>query len=558
MEDAPPGRGDDDIDAPATHPDASRSDEPSSQARSTSEVWARRVFWLAVVVAVPVIRYLGRHQWFFLDEWDFLAARRLSDPQALFEPHSEHWTTLPIVVYRVLYRITGLNHYWPYQAVAIASHLGVVILVRATMIRVRTDPWLATALAVLLLFLGSGQSNITWGFQITFTGALLLGLAQMLLADHDGAFDRRDGLALLCGLGAIMCSGVGVSMVIGVGVAVLVRRGWRMALVQTAPLGIVYAAWYLIAEPSNATAQRATMRTTATYARDMVTNTFVQLGQSWLWAVALTVAVAAGAVVAVQRRHARTPADGARLVAQVPPLVLGTLVGAAAFVVSTSVGRSTVASLAPPTVDRYVYVVAVLTLPALGMALSPLVRGHIWVRATVVVFLLVGLPGNIADLRPQGDDLFLSGDAATWSQVAALAAEGGYPPSAQPNDFLAPEVTMGWLQAAVADGRMPTAATVDPRLRAVVDLNTSIANEPAPRKEPCRRRPITKALTASRGQQLRIRGSQATVIVPSLGGPLASRTFYGEEEVVLTVLRGPLHLRLTVPPGADDTFLVCN
>ena len=64
----------------------------------------------------------------------------------------------------------------------------------------------------------------------------MFGLVQLLLADHEGPIDRRDWLALLAGLAALMCSGVAIAMVLVVGIAMLLRRGWRIALLQTVPL----------------------------------------------------------------------------------------------------------------------------------------------------------------------------------------------------------------------------------------------------------------------------------------------------------------------------------
>ena len=42
----------------------------------------------------------------------------------------------------------------------------------------------------------------------------------------------------------LLCSGVAVTMVIVVGIAMLLRRGWRIALLHTAPLGAAYLLWW--------------------------------------------------------------------------------------------------------------------------------------------------------------------------------------------------------------------------------------------------------------------------------------------------------------------------
>ena len=58
------------------------------------------VFAVVVVVALPVLLYLGRDRWFRYDEWDFLASGDATSLHDLFEPHSVHWSTLPVLEYR--------------------------------------------------------------------------------------------------------------------------------------------------------------------------------------------------------------------------------------------------------------------------------------------------------------------------------------------------------------------------------------------------------------------------------------------------------------------------
>ena len=49
----------------------------------------------------------------------FSPAGRATDLGDLLRPHNEHWSTLPILVYRVLWQLFGLRTYVPYQLVAL-------------------------------------------------------------------------------------------------------------------------------------------------------------------------------------------------------------------------------------------------------------------------------------------------------------------------------------------------------------------------------------------------------------------------------------------------------
>ena len=69
------------------------------------------------IVAAAFLLYmlLARDQWFFQDDWDFIANRDGGSFRDLMRPHNVHWSTLPIVVYRGLFQIFGLNTYRPYM-----------------------------------------------------------------------------------------------------------------------------------------------------------------------------------------------------------------------------------------------------------------------------------------------------------------------------------------------------------------------------------------------------------------------------------------------------------
>ena len=126
----------------------------------------------AAVVAVAFVLYLvlGRHQYFYLDEWDFVVDRIPAGLDDLLRPHNEHWSTLPILAYRGLYGLFGLRTYVPYQLVSIVLHLTVAVLLLVVMRRAGVGPWIATAAASLFVLFGAGSQDIVWAFQMALTG----------------------------------------------------------------------------------------------------------------------------------------------------------------------------------------------------------------------------------------------------------------------------------------------------------------------------------------------------------------------------------------------------
>ena len=332
------------------------------------------VFVVAVVVALPLYLVRGHDQWFFLDDWDFLVTRQLTSVHDLLAPHNEHWSTLPIIVYRVLWRLVGLRSYVPYQLVLVPLHLTAAVLLRRVMRRAGVGSWVATAAAGLFVFLGSGRQDIVWAFQIGFVGSLVCGLAQLLWVDHDGPVDRRDAVGLGFGVVGLLCSGVAVTMTVVVGVAVLIRRGLRPALLQTVPLGALYGTWYITyghdghAQETQQLRRlglhvqlgRPSLLAAACFVGTGFENAFGQIAQVPGVGVLLAALLAVGLVIA----WGRIPLQQLRSQAAAPAALL---LGSVVFLSVAAYGR---AGFGPQFArqSRYVHLVTAMVLPALAVA----------------------------------------------------------------------------------------------------------------------------------------------------------------------------------------------
>jgi hypothetical protein len=350
-----------------------------------------------VAVAFVLYLVLGRHQYFYLDEWDFVVDRIPAGLGDLLRPHNEHWTTLPILAYRGLYRLFGLRTYVPYQVVSVVLHLTVSVLLFAVIRRAGVRPWVATAAAALFVLFGAGSQDIVWAFQMAFTASLAFGLAHLLLADHDGPVNRRDWLGLVAGLAGLMCSGVAVTMVVVVGLAMLLRRGWRVALLHTAPLAAIYCAWWLAEARGVYGATRTTydLWAIARFVGTGIGSTFAALGQLPGAGIALGLLLVVGLVAAWQGLDRAT----LRKRAAVPGALL---VGVPVFFVITGVGRISAWGIAFASQGRYLHVAAALSLPAVAVAADAVTRRWRVAVPLVMALLLVGIPGNVealADFR---------------------------------------------------------------------------------------------------------------------------------------------------------------
>ncbi len=500
--------------------------------RSASARAAGWVFVAALVVAFPLYLWRGNEQWFFLDEWDYLAARSLSISD-LLRPHNEHWTTLPIVVYRVLWRFVGLRSYVPYQVIIVALQLGAAVLLRRIMRRAGVGPWVATTAASIFLFLGSGRQNIIWAFQIGFVGALVCGLAHLILSDHDGPPDRRDAFGIAIGAVGLLCSGVAVTMVIVVGLAVLIRRGWWAALVNTLPLAAIYAVWYAAYGADAKTSVTGRISAVGEFVTTGIGTAFAEIGHLPFVGLLLGALLVVGLVMA----WTQGPLTRVRRRAAVPAAML---VGAVVFLVIAGYGRAAFLGTDAARASRYVHIVAALVLPAIAVAADALVRRSRLLVPIVFVLLLVGIPGNISEIRPTGFDRYGLGDQTIMNLVRSPFARQ-VPRSLRPY-AQAHEVTMGWLLDGARSGRIPRQSDLPPDDIARATLRL-VLHQSTARVAASGCVSVTAPLTESveRGDVLVFRGLGLATRTPLADGrPSTPVVFLSRSGSTIRVEAGPL------------------
>ncbi|MFN2556865.1 MAG: hypothetical protein ABR592_08325 [Nitriliruptorales bacterium] len=346
--------------------------------------WALGVHVLTLVVGLVVLVVASRGHWFVIDEWGFLTDRRLDDVRGLFAPHQEHWSTLPIVLWRALFAVVGLHSYWPYQLVALGVHLGVAHLLWRLQRRAQVAPGLAIATSGLFVVFGAGAENILNAFAMTFDASVLLGLGHVLLVDHPGSaagaggwgppgsaagaggwgsqgrFDRRDAWGQVLALAGLMTSGVALSMVAVAGLTALLRRGWRAAAVTVGPPATAFTLWLWLMGRSSLGALWA-------WAPGRI-PAFVWHGLTTTFDAATSVrGVGVGAMVALAVWLVRHRGELRDRLAATCACLLGTVI----FFGILGIGRSML-SLPHAETSRYLYVAGALLIPAVGAALSDL------------------------------------------------------------------------------------------------------------------------------------------------------------------------------------------
>src|SRR5690242_7304714 len=144
---------------------------------------ARVALWVMVVAAGAWLLFRDRHLWFGGDDWFILLDRSVrphTGQLGVFDAFNEHWTTLPILMFRGLYAVFGISTYWPYLVVLVLVHLTIVVLLWEVMVRAAIDPWLAMGFTALTAIAGVGFENLTNVWQVPLILPLALGLGALL------------------------------------------------------------------------------------------------------------------------------------------------------------------------------------------------------------------------------------------------------------------------------------------------------------------------------------------------------------------------------------------
>jgi hypothetical protein len=190
--------------------------------------------------AGAVLLYLARSMTFWQDEWGVILFR--GSGLDVLRPINEHWSTIPLLLYRATFGLVGLHSYLPYVAQVIALHLVAVAAV-FVLARHRNGPLIATLACLPLLLLGSGSENLFWAYQTGFVGSVAFGLWALVLLDRSG---RRAtvGAAILL-LAAVMSSGMGLGFLVAAFGRTILDPAARSRAVALLLPGAAYAVWYL-------------------------------------------------------------------------------------------------------------------------------------------------------------------------------------------------------------------------------------------------------------------------------------------------------------------------
>jgi len=532
---------------------------------------------LILIAAFFGLLRANRFQWFFGDEWDFLAQRGLRHAYyGLFVPHNEHWTTVPILIYRGLYSVFGLHSYTPYIIVVILTHLLVVHLLWQLMRRCGVEPVVASALSAIYAFLGAGSENLLSAFQVTFIGSVAAGLVHVLLVRKRGPFGSRDVFGWLAAVIGLMCSSIGVTMVAVAGLVALFRRGAKLALLTVGVPAAVYLGWLAVAGKEGLGGHETNfdrLLQLPTYLWSGLTTTFER--GTGLPGSGPVLVLGLGTWLFLRTHLRKTNASAAVAMA----------LGAVLLYVVVGIGRAAL-GVDQARATRYVYISLALLLPAIGLLLTQAV-GRLPSRRVVALGVLgLVFVQNLSPLRETARNESTKELSIKRQILAAveLQSSGALLVSASPDPLFSPNLTMPQLQQMKAQEKLPAGTNIGEvdRLTASTYLQVAMTDSPligaggagppavvatarttvAPRGKDCQvfttyepsaqvaishRAPASFQVRASGGGQLGVSLRDGDEGAPT--GPVRSFTLPADAARWLNVSRAPAWLFLTLPEG---------
>jgi len=364
---------------------------------------------LSIVVFAWVL-YLTGYKNFYYDEWDFITQYRPSQSTSILLPHNEHWATIPILLWKLLFFLFGIRSHIPFEAAALAGHVACVLLLFAYMRR-KSGDLAAFSAAMILLILGTGATNIVWAFQVAWTLTISFGLIALLILDSDAPFHWRVIGASSALLFALMSlGGIGLGFLIAVAVELILDRPRRPLLLALVLPISVYGVWFFFygaglpgtpgapcptCEPTGLGGDLRHASISLAYLLKVATFVFTAMAGAAAGVFGLTGGIGGIVLILVAALLAWHWYRQRRIESWEAGL-LAALIGQFTLIALTRVRFGLGAASDP----HYVYVGVVYLLPVVAHAVKDLPWRHLWRPGLALVFALA-LVGNITELRNQ-------------------------------------------------------------------------------------------------------------------------------------------------------------
>jgi hypothetical protein len=192
------------------------------------------------------IIFIGRNQWFFYDDFDFVSNNRISGSyiSALLMPHNEHTALVPFVLFRLIYMFFGLSSYMPYFAINIIvlTTLFFVLYLFARLLKISSR--IAFFGIIFLSFTPAYYENIFWAFQVGLSLSACFGFISLGLISASSRFNKYNKILVFGALMiSVFSSSLGLIFISMSIIFILLNRSWKSYIASVVLPLIIWILW---------------------------------------------------------------------------------------------------------------------------------------------------------------------------------------------------------------------------------------------------------------------------------------------------------------------------
>ena len=215
--------------------------------------FTRRQFYGSVgvvaLVSFVLSLWINRNTWFLGDDFAILTDRYFASldgnwSQALLLPHNDHLIALPVLVFIALGHLVGLNNHLVYMLPAIFMHIAILLAIAIILKKRCTSTLTALSAVCCIAFLSAGYEVLMMATNMAHVAPIFLGLYQLILVDHDGDISKRDIVATMLGVIAVLCAGTSIPLIIMIALFLVLQRQYKRASLIALPPASLWLIWF--------------------------------------------------------------------------------------------------------------------------------------------------------------------------------------------------------------------------------------------------------------------------------------------------------------------------
>ena len=413
--------------------------------------FTRRQFYGSVgvvaIISFALSLWINRHTWFIGDDFAILTDRYFAASdgnwsQALLLPHNDHLVALPILVFIGLGNVFGLDNHLVYMLPAIFMHIAILLAV-AIILKKRCASTLTALSAVCCVaFMSAGYEVLMMATNMAHVAPIFLGLYQLILVDHDGDISKRDIVATLLGVIAVICAGTSIPIIAIIALFLTLQRQFKRAFLIAVPPAVLWLMWFIEYGTLNHGVKGDTQYTTFVKTTQIAQYVIKGL-QGSLEAISH---IGGSSTFLIILCFLGLYKKSIKSKAILMPFCMA--VGSVLFYSITGFSRVT---FDEPASGRYVYLGAIFIIPLVFIGIESLLEQvasrHIFTIAATVWISAMGIIGFLAAIETS--PYTYQGRREAIESVRDFVASGGTGFTGAPSPIFDPNFTVDWIKRLV-------------------------------------------------------------------------------------------------------------